>query len=147
MRPLPRPPAPVAKMRVPPLPLPHQTSIPVLPLRENRYSRGKLEAKRLQRHYSDESLPGASLFSSPAHHRIHSSADEISSVNRSPSLSSSDESFSRTTDASHSPPRENAKDWVHPSGVQVNPCSSPEGSPRASHDYIPPRQQNTSPLK
>jgi len=86
-----------------------------------RYSRGRLEGKRLQRHYSDESLPGggASLFTSPAHYRIHSSADEISSVNRSPSLSSSDESFSRTTDASHSPPRDNAKDWVYPAGIQV----------------------------
>lgn len=36
---------------------------------------------------------------------MHSSADELSSLTRSPSLSSSDESYSRTTDASPSPPR------------------------------------------
>ena len=51
--------------------------------------------RNLTRHYSDDSLHGSSnreLYST----RIHSSADEISSVNRSPSISSSDESFSRT---------------------------------------------------
>ena len=51
--------------------------------------------RNLTRHYSDDSLQGSSnkeLYST----RIHSSADEISSVNRSPSISSSDESFSRT---------------------------------------------------
>ena len=51
-------------------------------------------ASRMPRYHSEESLPSKSggLYSS----RIHSSADEISSVNRSPSeLSSSDESFSR----------------------------------------------------
>ena len=54
---------------------------------------------QMPRYHSEESLPskagtqGSGLYSS----RIHSSADEISSVNRSPSeLSSSDESFSRT---------------------------------------------------
>ena len=65
----------------------------------------------LPRFLSEESLhqsirseasygPQSGLYSS----RIHSSADEISSVNRSPSVlssrSSSDESFSRTTDFS-----------------------------------------------
>ena len=51
--------------------------------------------RNLTRHYSDDSLHGSSnreLYAT----RIHSSADEISSVNRSPSISSSDESFSRT---------------------------------------------------
>ena len=51
--------------------------------------------RNFTRHYSDDSLHGSShkdLHST----RIHSSADEISSINRSPSISSSDESFSRT---------------------------------------------------
>lgn len=58
--------------------------------------------------------------------RIHSSADEISSLNHSPSISSSDESFSRTTDAdlspSPSPPPhgdQSAKQWLYPSDIQV----------------------------
>lgn len=54
---------------------------------------------RLPRPRSSESLP---LARSP---RVHSSADELSSLTRSPSMSSSDESYSRTTDASPSPPR------------------------------------------
>ncbi|XP_063620707.1 Ca(2+)/calmodulin-responsive adenylate cyclase-like isoform X2 [Cydia splendana] len=54
---------------------------------------------RLPRPRSSDSLP---LARSP---RVHSSADELSSLTRSPSLSSSDESYSRTTDASPSPPR------------------------------------------
>ncbi|KAF2355643.1 hypothetical protein FHG87_013605, partial [Trinorchestia longiramus] len=64
--------------------------------------------RNLTRHYSDDSLPGLSnreLYAA----RIHSSADEISSVNRSPSISSSDESFSRTdfsrTDADSPSPK------------------------------------------
>lgn len=75
--------------------------------------------------------------------RIHSSADEISSLNHSPSISSSDESYSRTTDADASPcvspplPAD-AQQFLFPSDIQVNPCSSPEVSPRASLDYIPP---------
>ncbi|KAB7507476.1 Adenylate cyclase, germination specific, partial [Armadillidium nasatum] len=51
--------------------------------------------RNFTRHHSDESLHGSShkeIYSS----RIHSSFDELSSANRSPSLSSSDESFSRT---------------------------------------------------
>ncbi|XP_044734406.1 Ca(2+)/calmodulin-responsive adenylate cyclase isoform X3 [Chrysoperla carnea] len=106
----------------------------------------------LQRHYSDESLPGAtsSLYvCSGVQQRIHSSADEISSLNHSPSISSSDESYSRTTDAdvspSPSPPlastetSTNAQQWLYPSDIQVNPCSSPDSSPRVSVDYIPPQ--------
>ncbi|XP_039300043.1 Ca(2+)/calmodulin-responsive adenylate cyclase, partial [Nilaparvata lugens] len=88
--------------------------------------------------------------SSP-HHRVHSSADEISSLNHSPSISSSDESYSRTTDASPSPspppphirsrgrggiPPTTAEHWLFPSDIQVNPCSSPELSPLASHDQL-----------
>ncbi|KAJ2952681.1 hypothetical protein O0L34_g7021 [Tuta absoluta] len=60
---------------------------------------------RLPRPRSSESLP---LARSP---RVHSSADELSSLTRSPSLSSSDESYSRTTDASPSPPRPQA--WTN----------------------------------
>ncbi|XP_076265179.1 adenylate cyclase rutabaga isoform X5 [Rhynchophorus ferrugineus] len=96
----------------------------------------------LQRHYSDESLGG--LYSSAgAAQRIHSSADEISSLNHSPSISSSDESYSRTTDADASPcvspplPTD-TQQFLFPSDIQVNPLSSPEVSPRASLDYIPP---------
>ncbi|XP_018324756.1 Ca(2+)/calmodulin-responsive adenylate cyclase isoform X3 [Agrilus planipennis] len=95
----------------------------------------------LQRHYSDESLGG--LYGSTAPQRIHSSVDEISSLNHSPSISSSDESYSRTTDADVSPcvsptPAAEPHQFLFPSDIQVNPCSSPEASPRASLDYIPP---------
>lgn len=95
--------------------------------------------RNLQRHYSEESL------ADPHHQllRIHSSADEISSLNHSPSISSSDESYSRTTDAADSPSPppansagENTARWLYPSDIQVDP-SSLENSPRASHDYIP----------
>lgn len=95
----------------------------------------------LQRHYSDESLGG--LFNAGVPQRIHSSADEISSLNHSPSISSSDESYSRTTDADASPcvspplPTD-TQQFLFPSDIQVNPLSSPEVSPRASLDYIPP---------
>lgn len=114
--------------------------------------RTKLRNNPLQRHYSDESLQGAGsfglYFSSPhqQQHRIHSSADEISSLNHSPSISSSDESYSRTTDAdaspSPSPPlhaETSAQQWLYPSDIQVDPSSSLENSPRASMDYIPPQ--------
>ncbi|XP_048479262.1 Ca(2+)/calmodulin-responsive adenylate cyclase isoform X4 [Plutella xylostella] len=70
---------------------------------------------RLPRPRSSESLP---LARSP---RVHSSADELSSLTRSPSLSSSDESYSRTTDASPSPPR------------------APPRAPRPLYDYPPLR--------
>lgn len=97
----------------------------------------------LQRHYSDESIGG--IYNNTAPQRIHSSADEISSLNHSPSISSSDESYSRTTDADASPcvspplpAHGDAQQFLFPSDIQVNPCSSPELSPRASLDYIPP---------
>lgn len=139
----------------------HQTNmLPPLPLRLDQLTpertpeahvRNKLKGNvhnplyHLQRHYSDESLQGSSHYGCMAPQRIHSSADEISSLNHSPSISSSDESYSRTTDAdlspSPSPPPhgDNAKQWLFPSDIQVNPCSSPETSPRASLDYIPPQ--------
>ncbi|XP_057653494.1 Ca(2+)/calmodulin-responsive adenylate cyclase isoform X4 [Diorhabda carinulata] len=105
--------------------------------------RNKIQTRHnpLQRHYSDESLGG--VFVSGIPQRIHSSADEISSLNHSPSISSSDESYSRTTDADASPcvspplPAD-AQQFLFPSDIQVNPLSSPEVSPRASLDYIPP---------
>ncbi|KAH1009575.1 hypothetical protein HUJ04_001908 [Dendroctonus ponderosae] len=96
----------------------------------------------LQRHYSDESLGGL-YGNAGAPQRIHSSADEISSLNHSPSISSSDESYSRTTDADASPcvspplPAD-TQQFLFPSDIQVNPLSSPEVSPRTSLDYIPP---------
>lgn len=141
----------------------HQPSmLPPLPLRLDKLTpertqeaavRNKLKSNvhnplyHLQRHYSDESLQGSSgHYGCNIPQRIHSSADEISSLNHSPSISSSDESYSRTTDAdlspSPSPPPHgdtSAKQWLFPSDIQVNPCSSPETSPRASLDYIPPQ--------
>ncbi|PSN35319.1 hypothetical protein C0J52_24529, partial [Blattella germanica] len=151
----------------PPLPPHQQPLLPPLPMRpseHHRYARTEEASVRnklrnshnnpllhLQRHYSDESLQGASgfYFSSPAQQRIHSSADEISSLNHSPSISSSDESYSRTTDAdaspSPSPPphattneHASTQQWLYPSDIQVDPSSSLENSPRASLDYIPP---------
>nr|CAI5867448.1 unnamed protein product [Callosobruchus analis] len=118
------------------------------PLAQNRHS--PLHARHsphhnrhspLQRHYSDESIGG--VYTSGMPQRIHSSADEISSLNHSPSISSSDESYSRTTDADASPcvspplPTD-TQQFLYPSDIQVNPLSSPEVSPRASLDYIPP---------
>ncbi|KAG6442680.1 hypothetical protein O3G_MSEX002453 [Manduca sexta] len=79
---------------------------------------------RLPRPRSSESLP---LARSP---RVHSSADELSSLTRSPSLSSSDESYSRTTDASPSPPR--ASQWL----PAVRPNRT---SPSPAYDYPPVR--------
>ncbi|KAI4461325.1 adenylate cyclase type 1 [Holotrichia oblita] len=107
----------------------------------NRHSPHHNRHSPLQRHYSDESLGG--IYNTGAPQRIHSSADEISSLNHSPSISSSDESYSRTTDADASPcvspplPAD-TQQFLFPSDIQVNPCSSPEISPRASLDYIPP---------
>lgn len=73
---------------------------------------------RLPRPRSSESLP---LARSP---RVHSSADELSSLTRSPSLSSSDESYSRTTDASPSPPRPPA--WsARPQRIDPSPYDYP----------------------
>lgn len=83
---------------------------------------------RLPRPRSSESLP---LARSP---RVHSSADELSSLTRSPSLSSSDESYSRTTDASPSPPR--ATQWLPPARQQrTNPA----------YDYPPVRAAKPTP--
>uniref|UniRef100_A0A1B6CEQ7 adenylate cyclase n=1 Tax=Clastoptera arizonana TaxID=38151 RepID=A0A1B6CEQ7_9HEMI len=123
LKPLPKPPTKIS-------PSHHRSRQPAWPL-------------NLQRHYSDESLQGSGLHWS-GNQRVHSSADEISSLNHSPSISSSDESYSRTTDASPSPsppppPQTDTRQWLFPSDIQVNPCSSPENSPRASHDYIPPQ--------
>lgn len=117
-------------------PLPNRHS----PL-HNRTSPHHNRHSPLQRHYSDESIGG--VYTSNVPQRIHSSADEISSLNHSPSISSSDESYSRTTDADASPcvsppiPAD-TQQFLFPSDIQVNPCSSPELSPRASLDYIPP---------
>merc|ERR1719461_1511447 len=88
----------------------------------------------LPRHHSEESLHSrVGLYAS----KIHSSADEISSMNRSDD-SSSDESFSRTdfsrTDIeSPSPPSrpKNKAPWLYPSDIQIDP-SSLESSPKTS---------------
>ncbi|XP_026329581.1 Ca(2+)/calmodulin-responsive adenylate cyclase-like isoform X5 [Hyposmocoma kahamanoa] len=82
---------PPPRALVPPWPRPQEARPPVAHKRR--------PPARLPRPRSSESLP---LARSP---RVHSSADELSSLTRSPSLSSSDESYSRTTDASPSPPR------------------------------------------
>lgn len=83
----------------------------------------------LQRHYSDESLSGGFYGSGGVPQRIHSSADEISSLNHSPSISSSDESYSRTTDADASPcvspplPAD-TQQFLFPSDIQVSSSAS-----------------------
>ena len=99
------------------------------------------------RHYSDDSLHGSShrdLHST----RIHSSADEISSLNRSPSLSSSDESFSRTdfsrTDADspspqHTPSLSDERFKYMFSGINMEGAAAPgfrELSPQIYSDYL-----------
>ncbi|KAI5710816.1 hypothetical protein M8J75_011638 [Diaphorina citri] len=152
--------------RLPPQPTQHHPSqnapylkpLPKPPPKPNHYPQrgvaqrgGNQWPSHLQRHYSDESLTaGYASFQqapllppTPQQYRVHSSADEISSLNHSPSISSSDESYSKTTDASPSPSpppqttHHDASKWLFPSDIQVNPCSSPEASPKASHDYIP----------
>ena len=111
----------------------------------------------LPRHHSEESLHSrVGLYAS----KIHSSADEISSMNRSDD-SSSDESFSRTdfsrTDVeSPSPPSrpKNKAPWLYPSDIQIDP-SSLESSPKMSHAAPFPllnhnhesRQQNSNQIK
>lgn len=84
-------------------------------------------AARLPRPRSSESLP---LARSP---RVHSSADELSSLTRSPSLSSSDESYSRTTDASPSPPR-----------AAPLPPARPRAAASPAYDYPPARAPKPS---
>lgn len=66
---------------------------------------------------------------------MHSSADELSSLTRSPSLSSSDESYSRTTDASPSPPR--AAPWLPP--------ARPQRTDPSNYDYPPIRLNKPTP--
>ncbi|KAF6211698.1 hypothetical protein GE061_012212 [Apolygus lucorum] len=100
----------------------------------------------LQRHYSDESLNSAAPYSSGGGGknsggggRVHSSADEISSLNHSPSISSSDESYSKTTDASPSPspPLLNVPDtkqYLFPSDIQVNPSPSTRSADSSKKD-------------
>ncbi|CAG9862342.1 unnamed protein product [Phyllotreta striolata] len=164
LKPLPKPPGKESpnrhnrKHNIAPIPPPHQNiqRTPPLtpellrskmqtrhaPLAHPRHSPHHQRHSPLQRHYSDESL-GGGAYNAGVPHRIHSSADEISSLNHSPSISSSDESYSRTTDADASPcvspplPAD-AQQYLYPSDIQVNPLSSPEVSPRASLDYIPP---------
>jgi len=108
----------------------------------------------LPRHHSEESLQSRGIYAS----KIHSSADEISSMNRSED-SSSDESFSRTdfsrTDVeSPSPPSrpKNKAPWLYPSDIQIDP-SSLESSPKISHaapfplfnhNHEPSNRQNSS---
>ncbi|XP_014242089.1 Ca(2+)/calmodulin-responsive adenylate cyclase isoform X3 [Cimex lectularius] len=124
----------------PPLPPPSQCVKPYMKPLPKPPTKPK-QWTHLQRHYSDESLNSGVPYLSQA--RVHSSADEISSLNHSPSISSSDESYSKTTDASPSPSPPllsipDTKQYLYPSDIQVNPCSSPETSPKTSHDYIPP---------
>lgn len=103
---------PPPRALVPPWPRPQESRQPAAHKRK--------APTRLPRPRSSESLP---LARSP---RVHSSADELSSLTRSPSLSSSDESYSRTTDASPSPPR--AAQWL--------PASRPQrSSPNPGYDY------------
>ncbi|CAK1545295.1 unnamed protein product [Leptosia nina] len=107
---------PPPRALVPPWPRPQEPRPPVAHKRR--------APARLPRPRSSESLP---LARSP---RVHSSADELSSLTRSPSLSSSDESFSRTTDASPSPPR--ATQWQQPRPQKV------EINPNPGYDYYSP---------
>lgn len=107
---------PPPRALVPPWPRPQET---------RPSAAHKRRPPRLPRPRSSESLP---LARSP---RVHSSADELSSLTRSPSLSSSDESYSRTTDASPSPPRAQPQ-WLPPSRLQrINPSPA--------YDYPPIR--------
>ncbi|XP_018896468.2 adenylate cyclase type 1 isoform X1 [Bemisia tabaci] len=126
---------------------PYMKPLPKPPKSEKHKSSKKQQywPQHLLRHYSDESLQGSGM-NVGQQYRVHSSADEISSLNHSPSMSSSDESYSRTTDASPSPSpplparqQTDANQWIFPSDIQVNVCSSPETSPKVSHDYIPPQ--------
>ncbi|XP_065200273.1 adenylate cyclase type 1 [Planococcus citri] len=99
--------------------------------RSSKHKKKQVLPHHLQKHHSDESLASyAAARFSDGQTRAHSSADEISSLNHSPSVSSSDESFSKTTDASPSPSPpivQDSKRWLFMSGV--DPCSSPDMSP------------------
>ncbi|CAH4037328.1 unnamed protein product [Pieris brassicae] len=113
---------PPPRALVPPWPRPQEPRPPVAHKRR--------APPRLPRPRSSESLP---LARSP---RVHSSADELSSLTRSPSLSSSDESYSRTTDASPSPPR--AAQWQPPRPQKV------EINPNPGYDYYSPVRKESS---
>ena len=132
----PAPPPPVQSLPLhPPLPA-HvsQRRVVEAVVRTNQKLRtSQAAAGMMPRHHSEESLQARALYAS----KIHSSADEISSMNRSED-SSSDESFSRTdfsrTDAeSPSPPSrpKNKAPWLYPSDIQIDP-SSLESSPKLS---------------
>ncbi|XP_038215206.1 Ca(2+)/calmodulin-responsive adenylate cyclase isoform X1 [Zerene cesonia] len=118
---------PPPRALVPPWPRPQEPRPPVAHKRR--------APARLPRPRSSESLP---LARSP---RVHSSADELSSLTRSPSLSSSDESYSRTTDASPSPPRANQWQPPRPQQIDVNPNPTYDfpqlrkHSPRVIYDF------------
>ncbi|XP_052737625.1 Ca(2+)/calmodulin-responsive adenylate cyclase isoform X4 [Bicyclus anynana] len=113
---------PPPRALVPPWPRPQEPRPPAVHKRR--------PPTRLPRPRSSESLP---LARSP---RVHSSADELSSLTRSPSLSSSDESYSRTTDASPSPPR--PAPWLPPPRPQRTENNS-------AYDYPPIRLNKPSP--
>lgn len=148
------------KHAAPPTSAYRETDVPYLkplpkPPRNSSCHRSKHKRRHalphhLQKHHSDESLASyAAVRWSDGQARAHSSADEISSLNHSPSVSSSDESFSKTTDASPSPSPpivHDTKRWLFTSGV--NPCSSPEISPHHSCERARSSSNNsTSPYK
>ncbi|CAH0748317.1 unnamed protein product [Diatraea saccharalis] len=112
---------PPPRALVPPWPRPQESRPPVVHKRR--------APTRLPRPRSSESLP---LARSP---RVHSSADELSSLTRSPSLSSSDESYSRTTDASPSPPRPHNPQWLPSQRINALPA----------YDYPPVRNAKPNP--
>ncbi|CAH0720949.1 unnamed protein product, partial [Brenthis ino] len=112
---------PPPRALVPPWPRPQEARPPAVHKRR--------PPTRLPRPRSSESLP---LARSP---RVHSSADELSSLTRSPSLSSSDESYSRTTDASPSPPR--PAPWLPP--------ARPQRTDPNTYDYPPIRLNKPTP--
>ncbi|CAH2073740.1 unnamed protein product, partial [Iphiclides podalirius] len=114
---------PPPRALVPPWPRPQEQRPPVAHKRR--------PPTRLPRPRSSESLP---LARSP---RVHSSADELSSLTRSPSLSSSDESYSRTTDASPSPPR--PAPWLPPPRAARN-----EHAPAYDYPAARPNKPNAS---
>ena len=144
----PAPPPPIPAPLHPPLP-PHLSQRPRVVEALVR-TNAKLRVPphpALPRHHSEESLHSrAGLYAN----KIHSSADEISSMNRSDD-SSSDESFSRTdfsrTDIeSPSPPSrpKNKAPWLYPSDIQIDP-SSLESSPKLSHSApFPPPTENSA---
>lgn len=126
---------PPPRALVPPWPRPQEPRPPVAHKRR--------PPARLPRPRSSESLP---LARSP---RVHSSADELSSLTRSPSLSSSDESYSRTTDASPSPPRPpawpNRQQRVNPSPYDYPPIRSNKPIPNSINELYAKHKLNRKP--